>query len=112
MTEFKIRFSKTKKPYPIIEFADSSYSPIGAFLLAERPIISEIINTLISQTEENEISGNVYTLTVNGESSTITNDIEETDLNFPTSELTKIAQAYKTALTAAKSKKRSEPKEN
>ena len=102
MIKYKIRLSKTKKPYPIIEFSNRENAPIGSFLLAERAMISQIISVLTAESEEADaplsISGNVYTLTVDGDNSTITDDIAESDFVCPTQDLREIAMAYKAAI--------------
>ncbi len=106
MIKYKIRLSKTKKPYPIIEFSNHTNAPIGSFLLAERAMISQIIAALTAESEESDdplsISGNVYTLTVDGDNSTITDDIAETDFECPTQDLREIALAYKAAMSQRK----------
>ena len=83
MIKYKIRLSKTKKPYPIIEFSNRANAPIGSFLLAERAMISQIIAVLTAESEEVDaplsISGNAYTPTVAGDHSTITADLDESD---------------------------------
>lgn len=92
--EYTFKLKEGRKTIPVVEFADDSYALAGEFLLAERSILKEIISVLNSG-EDGSISGNAFTLSIEGDNAVITNDITDKTLTVPADELRELAEDYR-----------------
>ena len=79
MMEYTFRIKEGRKTIPIAVFADNRYALAGEFLLAERSILKEI-NALLKAEGDGELSGNIFTLKLNGRDAEITNEITGSEL--------------------------------
>ena len=92
--EYTFKLKAGRKTIPVVEFSDDSYALAGEFLLAERSILKEIASMLDSS-EDGSLSGNAFTLSVEGDTAVITNDITDKTLTVPTDELRALAHDYR-----------------
>ena len=93
MMEYTFRIKEGRKTIPITVFTDSRYALAGEFLLAERSILKEI-NALIQAEGDGELSGNIFTLRLNGSDAEITNEITGSELTVTRDELKALAADY------------------
>ena len=92
--EYTFKLKAGRKTVPVVEFADGSYALAGEFLLAERSILREI-TAFLNSGEDGSISGNAFTLSIEGDTAVITNDITDKSLSVPTDELRELTEAYR-----------------
>lgn len=91
--EYTFKLKEGRKTVPVAVFADSAYEPAGEFLLAERSFLKQI-NALLQSDEDGELSGNVFTLTLNGDDAEIYNEVTESQLTVSRGELKALARDY------------------
>ena len=91
---YEIKITEHKRPLPYVVFEDEKYDLLGEFLLAERSILKEIA-ALLESKESGTLSGNAFTLTVEGKDAVITNDITDKTLSVPTEELRQLTEDYR-----------------
>ena len=91
--EYTFKLKAGRKTIPIVEFADNAYDQAGEFLLSERSILREI-TAMLNSGEDGSISGNAFTLSVEGDTAVITNDITDKTLTVPKDELRELAESY------------------
>jgi len=92
--EYTFKLKAGRKTIPVVEFSDSSYSLAGEFLLAERSILREIA-AMLNSGEDGSLSGNAFTLSVDGDTAVITNDITDKSLTVPAEELRVLTEGYR-----------------
>ena len=83
--EYTFKLKEGRKTVPVAVFADSAYEPAGEFLLAE---------TFSEASGISELSGNVFTLTLNGDDAEIYNEVTESQLTVSRGELKALARDY------------------
>lgn len=90
---YSFRLKEGRKTIPLVVFEDSRYALAGEFLLAERSFL-KAITALLQSGESGELSGNVFTLTVSGDESTVYNEETDSTLTLPTEELSQLTADY------------------
>lgn len=92
--EYVFTLKAGRKTIPVVEFTDDSYALAGEFLLAERSFLKEI-TALLQSGEDGKLSGNAFTLTVEGDSAVITNQLTDKTLTVRADELRTLSQDYR-----------------
>lgn len=94
----KVKTIRGKHPKVEVVFEKEKYALAGELLLAERPFLGDIIQTLADVSGGQEaagiFSGNAFTISVTPENTKITNDINSEEIEVPTKDLLKLAKAY------------------
>ena len=94
----KVKTIRGKHPKVEVVFEKEKHALAGELLLAERPFLSDIIQTLADVSGGREaagnFSGNAFTISVTPENTKITNDINSEEIEVPTKDLLKLAKAY------------------
>lgn len=98
--KYKLKTSRGKRPVVEVEFEEERYSLLGEMLLAERGLLTELIDVLdeVHKSKETEVktfSGNAFTVYIEGENVKITNDINGEETEASAAELRKLTKAYK-----------------
>ena len=96
--KYKVKTTRGKHPRVEVVFEKEKDALAGELLLAERPFLGDIVQTLGDVCGGREaagnFSGNAFTISVTPENTKITNDINSEETEVPTKELFKLAKAY------------------
>lgn len=106
MIKYKIEMHGTDHPLPEVRFASGRYALAAEFLLAEGrsfgPYIISALDDVCSGREVRKgFSGNVFSLDIAPDFTTITDDISERECHIPTKALKRIAGEYWRAYLAS-----------
>ena len=99
MLKYKIEIEGKDNPLPIVTFEDDRYELVATFLLAEaRNFGSAIVDALDEVTdgrkEKGSFAGNVFSLEITPETTTICDDISGKECEIGTEALLEIAEEY------------------
>ena len=78
MIEYKIEIVEGRKKYPVMLFANPQYALLSEFFLAERSFLKELKRFV--KANEQQFSGNAFTLYQNADSITLENDMNDASL--------------------------------
>jgi hypothetical protein len=98
--KYKFVTTDTPRPLTTVVFEDEKYSLLGEMLVAERGLLSgmldELDNVLRKKNVQNaEFSGNAFTLYITDATTNITDDISGGETEAHTKELRRLVKAYK-----------------
>ena len=99
MIKYKIEITKESRPVPIITFADKTYELAATFLLAEARSFGEEILAALDKGAAKDgaavaFAGNVFSLEIRPDVTTICDDISGKECTIGTKELKKAAKEY------------------
>ena len=105
MLKYKIEIEGKDNPLPIVTFEDDRYELAATFLLAEaRNFGSAIVDALgevaDGRKEKGSFAGNVFSLEITPETTTICDDISGKECEIGTEALLEIAEEYVEAYKA------------
>ncbi len=102
MLKYTLKVSGTKHRIVTAEFEDETYAPLSSFLLSEvrnfgSIIVAKISSVLRHEAEQADFNGNIYSLTITPETTTLTDNFAEynntsTELTIRTEELLELIQ--------------------
>lgn len=102
MLKYQLKVTGTKHRIVTAEFEDEKYAPLSSFILSEvrnfGQIITNKINSVINhKSEKEDFSGNIYSLVITPETTTLTDNFAEynntsTELTVCTEELLELIQ--------------------
>lgn len=93
---------KEPHPVPIVEFADKRYDLVATFLLAEarsfaREILEALDEVCVRGKASGSFSGNVFSLEIARDTTTVADDIMGQECQIPTAVLRDVVEAYQRA---------------
>ncbi len=99
MLKYKIEIQGNENPLPIVTFADAGYDLAATFLLGEaRNFGSAIVDALEEvcrgEKQRGAFAGNVFSLEIGPETTTICDDISGHECEIGTQDLKEIAEEY------------------
>ena len=99
MLQYKIEIEGKENPLPVVTFGDQQYELAATFLLAEaRNFGSAIVDALDAvcegKKERGAFAGNVFSLEIAPETTTICDDISGKECEIGTQDLKEIAEEY------------------
>ncbi|MBO4852166.1 MAG: hypothetical protein J5477_00875 [Schwartzia sp.] len=99
MLNYRIDIEGKGNPLPIVYFADEGYELAATFLLAEaRNFGSAIVDALEAvtggQKDHGSFAGNVFSLEITPETTTICDDISGKECEIGTQDLQEVAEEY------------------
>ena len=102
MLKYKIEIEGKANPLPVVTFEDEKYELAATFLLSEaRNFGSAILDALDEVTDGRKptgsFAGNVFSLEITPETTTICDDISGKECEIGTQDLKEIAEEYCTA---------------
>lgn len=107
---YEIKITEHKHPVPYVVFEDEGYDLLGEFLLAERSFRREILSLTndvdLGIVESRSFTGNAFTLGIDKETCTITNDSDDRRLEVPTKSFKAVLLDYIYALREIKVKEK------
>ena len=101
MINYRIEIEKGKHPRPVVAVEEEKYALAGEFLLAEGrnfggEILAAMEEVCSGEREENDFSGNVFSLEITPGGTRITHDISDRTCEIGTEALKEMLKEYMT----------------